>query len=36
MIEIDDERTYLEDAFNIALQTKITVYDALYMAQAIK
>lgn len=35
-ITVDNEMAYLKEAFNIALQARITIYDALYIAQAIK
>ena len=33
-IILEPEDKYVDDAFKIALNTKITVYDALYIAQA--
>ena len=36
IVSIDDEKRYLKEAFNIALRMKLTIYDALYVAQAIK
>jgi len=36
IVSIDDEKRYLKEAFNIALKMKLTIYDALYIAQAIK
>jgi len=36
VIHIEPESQYLEKAFQIALKHSITVYDALYVAQALK
>jgi len=36
IVNIDDEKRYLKEAFNVALKMKLTIYDALYIAQAIK
>ena len=36
VIILSDERPYLEKAFNIATRMRITIYDALYIAQAIE
>ena len=35
-IHLIDEKTLIEDAFDISLRDKITVYDALYIALALK
>ncbi len=35
IIVIEPEEKYLNRAFNISIQNKITIYDALYIAQAI-
>ena len=34
VVEVEPEERYLPEAFRIALDTGITVYDALYIAQA--
>ncbi len=34
VIEAEEETRYLDKAFEIALKTRITIYDALYIAQA--
>ncbi len=34
VLRVEDERHYLRDAFRIALDTGLTVYDSLYIAQA--
>ncbi|RLE57287.1 MAG: hypothetical protein DRJ40_02950 [Thermoprotei archaeon] len=36
VIEVENEVKYLEKAFNLALSTGITVYDALYIVQAME
>jgi predicted nucleic acid-binding protein len=36
VIVVEDEQKYLSEAFKIAVENKIAVYDALYLAQAIK
>ncbi len=36
VIVLEDERKYLEEALEISLRTGITVYDALYVAQALR
>jgi predicted nucleic acid-binding protein len=35
-IELEPEAAYLPDAFRLALDLRITVYDALYIAQALR
>jgi len=34
VLRVEDERRYLREAFRIALDTGLTVYDSLYIAQA--
>lgn len=34
IVELEDELAYVDEAFSIALRTGLTVYDALYVAQA--
>ena len=34
IVKIESQDKYIDEAFKIALQNKITVYDALYLAQA--
>jgi predicted nucleic acid-binding protein len=36
VIILENEQDYIVDAFKIALETGITVYDALYVAQAVR
>jgi predicted nucleic acid-binding protein len=36
VVVVESEKAYLEDAFSTALQTGITIYDSLYIAQAMK
>jgi predicted nucleic acid-binding protein len=36
IIRLEEELKYLDDAFRIALENNITVYDALYIAQALR
>jgi len=36
VIRVEDEGEYLKDAFRIALHEGITIYDSLYIAQAMK
>jgi predicted nucleic acid-binding protein len=35
LVSLESELKYLDKAFEVATQTKIPVYDALYLAQAI-
>ncbi len=34
VVVVEPEETYLDDAFRIAMEAGLTVYDALYLAQA--
>lgn len=34
VIELEDEAHFLDDALGIALETRLTIYDSLYLAQA--
>ncbi len=36
IIHIESENEYLDEAFELAIENKITVYDALYIAQALR
>lgn len=36
VLDIEDEGTYFREAFEIALKTGLTVYDAIFIAQALK
>ena len=36
VLEIEDERVYLREAFEIALKTRLTIYDTLFIAQALR
>ncbi len=36
IIELESELDYIDDAFDLAIETGLTVYDALYIAQAAK
>ncbi len=36
VIEIEDQRNYLDEAFDPAVKEKITIYDSLYIVQALR
>ena len=36
LILIEDERNYIDEALDIAIKNLITIYDSLYIAQALK
>jgi len=36
VIIVEDENTYVDEAFKIALEHNLALYDSLYIAQAIK
>ena len=36
IVVLEDELSYIDEAFDIAVRTKLTVYDALYIAQALR
>jgi len=36
VVALEDESKYIEEAFRIAIENEISIYDSLYLAQALK